>query len=124
MVSPADVRAKGSRPFVAVADDGRHLFIKALGADQRSADLLYRAYRAIRLKQVGDARPAASLLQAVEHQALMAMLAEQAGVGVPPVRRVVTAPDGTVLLAMDLVEGNPLDLLPAEQITDDLLRRL
>jgi len=124
MVSPADVRAKGSRPFVAVADDGRHLFIKALGADQRSADLLYRAYRAIRLKQVGDARPATSLLQAVEHQALIAMLAEQAGVGVPPVRRVVTAPDGTVLLAMDLVEGNSLDLLPAEQITDDLLRRL
>jgi len=44
-VIPADVEAKGSRPFFAVADDGRRLFIKALGSDQRDADLLYRAYR-------------------------------------------------------------------------------
>src|SRR4029077_11194829 len=44
-VTPADVEAKGSRPFFAVTDDGRRLFIKALGSDQRDADLLYRAYR-------------------------------------------------------------------------------
>ena len=47
-VRPAGVPAKGSRPFVAVAADGRGLFIKALGPDQRQADLLYRAYRAVR----------------------------------------------------------------------------
>src|SRR6266487_1214546 len=123
-VSPAGVRATGSRPYVAVAEDGRRLFIKALGADQRHADLLYRAYRAVRLKQVGDARPAGSLLQAVEHQALIAMLAERAGVGVPPVHQIVIAPDGTALLVMDLVEGSSLDLLPAGQLTDDLLRQL
>src|SRR5665811_1909221 len=43
-VQPAEAEAKGSRPFVAVTDDGRKLFIKALGSDQRDADLLYRAY--------------------------------------------------------------------------------
>ena len=43
VVEPANVRTKGSRPFVAVTNDGRWLFIKALGSDQRDADLLYRA---------------------------------------------------------------------------------
>ena len=52
--------AKGSRPFYAVTDDGRRLFIKALGSDQRDADLLYRAYRFARLRDVGDTRPAAA----------------------------------------------------------------
>ena len=123
-VRPAEVPAKGSRPFTAVAADGRPLFIKALGPDQRQADLLYRAYRAIRLKGVGDRRPAASLRQAVEHQALVGMLAERAGVDVPRVHNVVIAPGGTALLVMDLVPGSSLDRLPAGEITDDLLRRL
>jgi uncharacterized protein (TIRG00374 family) len=123
-VRPAGVPAKGSRPFVAVAADGRELFIKVLGADQRQADLLYRAYRAVRLKDLGDRRPAASLRQAVEHQALAGVMAERAGVDVPRVHGVVVAPDGTALLVMDLVPGSSLDLLPAGEITDDLLRRL
>jgi uncharacterized protein (TIRG00374 family) len=123
-VRPAGVRATGSRPFAAVAEDGRPLFIKALGAEQRYADLLYRGYRAIRLKHVGDVKPATSLLKAIEHQALLAMLAERAGVGVPTVHQIVIAPDGTALLVMDQVEGSSLDLLPADKVTDDLLRRL
>jgi len=61
-VRPAEVEARGSRPFAAVTADGRRLFVKALGSDQRDADLLYRAYRAVRLRNVGDTRPAASLL--------------------------------------------------------------
>jgi glycosyltransferase 2 family protein len=118
-VRPAGVPAKGSRPFTAVAADGRELFIKALGPDQRQADLLYRAYRAVRLKGVGDRRPAASLRQAVEHQALVGLLAERAGVDIPRVHGVVGAPGGTALLVMDLVPGSSLDLLPAGKITDD-----
>jgi undecaprenyl-diphosphatase len=123
-VVPADVEAKGSRPFFAVTDDGRHLFIKALGSDQRDADLLYRAYRFARLRDVGDTRPAASLIQAVEHQALVGMMAEQTGVRVPRVDRVIKAADGTALLAMERVDGSALDRLPAERISDRVLQRL
>jgi undecaprenyl-diphosphatase len=123
-VSPADVQARGSRPFAAVTDNGSRLFVKAYGADQRHADLLYRAYRAIRLKHVGDARPAASLRQAVEHQTLLAMMAQRAGVAVPPVHRVVRMADGTMLLVMDEVDGCPLDQVPERQVGDDLLERL
>jgi undecaprenyl-diphosphatase len=83
-VEPAGVEAKGSRPFVAVTDDGRRLFIKALGSDQRDADLLYRAYRFARLRNAGDTWPAASVIRAAGHQALIGLLAERAGVRVPP----------------------------------------
>ena len=100
-VEPAAVEAKGSRPFTAVAEDGEPLFIKVLGSDQRDADLLYRAYRFIRLRDIGDTRPAASLIQAVEHQALAAVMAERAGVAVPAVRQVIKTADGSALLAMD-----------------------
>jgi hypothetical protein len=123
-VTPADVETKGSRPFFAVTEAGGHLFIKAVGSDQRDADLLYRAYRFARLRDVGDTRPAGSPIQAVEHQALAGMMAERAGVRVPRVGRVIKAADGTALLAMERVDGNPLDRLPAQRISDELLRRL
>ena len=123
-VEPAPVETKGSRPFVADTDGGQHLFIKVLGSDQRDADLLYRAYRFARLRNVGDSRPAASLIQAVEHQALVAVMAERAGVHVPPVDRVIKAPDGTVLLAMERIDGCALEHLPAQQISGEMLQRL
>jgi undecaprenyl-diphosphatase len=123
-VEPAAVEAKGSRPFTADADDGEPLFIKVLGSDQRDADLLYRAYRFIRLRDVGDTRPAASLIQAVEHQALVAVMADRAGVAVPAVRQVIKAGDGSALLAMARVNGSSLGHLPAPRVSDSLLREL
>jgi uncharacterized protein (TIRG00374 family) len=123
-VEPAGVQAKGSRPFIAAAEDGQPLFIKVLGSDQRDADLLYRAYRFIRLRDVGDTRPAASLIQAVEHQALAAVMAERAGVAVPAVRQVIKTADGSALLVMDRVDGSALDQVPAQRLSDTMLRKL
>jgi glycosyltransferase 2 family protein len=123
-VRPADVTAKGSRPFAAAGADGQRWFIRALGSDQRDADLLYRAYRAVRLRNVGDTRPTLSLFQTVEHQALVGVMAERAGVIVPSVQRVIKAGDDTALLVMDWVDGSSLEQLPAGQVSDDLLVRL
>jgi glycosyltransferase 2 family protein len=116
--------AKGSRPFEVVTGDGRALFVKVVGSDQRDADLLYRAWRGIRLRGVGDTRPAASLVKAVEHEALLGVMAERAGVAVPHVGQVIRAGDGSVLLTMDLVAGQSLDHVPADRITDQLARSL
>src|SRR6266516_538312 len=123
-VLPAPVETKGSRPFVAVADDGQRLFIKAIGTDQRDADLLYRAYRFARLRDVGDTWPTVSVIQAVEHQALAGIVAERAGIDVPRVERVVRAADGTALLVMERVDGCSLEQTPAAQISDELLHGL
>jgi undecaprenyl-diphosphatase len=100
------------------------LFIKVLGADQRDADLLYRGYRFARLRGVGDTRPAASVIQAAEHQALVAVMAERAGVTVPAVRQVVKSADGSALLAMERVDGSSLDLIPAQRVSDTMIREL
>jgi undecaprenyl-diphosphatase len=116
--------AKGSRPFEATTGDGNGLFVKVFGSDQRDADLLYRAWRGIRLRGVGDTRPAASLFKAVEHEALLTVMAERAGVAVPHVGQVIKAEDGSVLLTMDLVAGTSLDEVPADRITDQLARTL
>jgi uncharacterized protein (TIRG00374 family) len=123
-VDPAAVEAKGSRPFTAATEDGEPLFIKVLGSDQRDADLLYRAYRFIRLRGIGDTRPAASLIQAAEHQALVAVMAERSGVAVPAVRQVIKSADGSALLAMERVDGSSLDLIPAQRISDTMIREL
>jgi uncharacterized protein (TIRG00374 family) len=123
-VDPAAVEAKGSRPFTAATEDGQHLFIKVLGSDQRDADLLYRVYRFLRLRDIGDTRPAASLIQAAEHQALVAVMAERAGVTVPTVRQVIKSADGSVLLAMKRVDGRSLDLIPAQRVSDTMIREL
>ena len=123
-VTVASVTAKGSRPFRAVTEDGQALFVKVFGSDQRDADLLYRTYRAIRLRGVGDTRPAASLFKAVEHEALVAVMAERARVAVPHVGQLVKAGDGSVLLTMELIAGQPLDEIPDENITDKLARDL
>jgi glycosyltransferase 2 family protein len=116
--------AKGSRPFEATTGDGNGLFVKVSGSGQRDADLLYRAWRGIRLRGVGDTRPAASLFKAVEHEALLGVMAERAGVAVPHVGQVVRVGDGSVLLTMDLVAGTSLDVVPADRITDQLARSL
>ena len=116
--------AKGSRPFQATTGDGRALFVKVFGSDQRDADLLYRAYRGIRLRGVGDTRPAVSLFRAVEHEALVAAMAERAGVAAPHVGQVVKAGDGSVLLTMELIPGRSLDDIPADSITDELAREV
>jgi len=123
-VQQAAVETKGSRPFIAVAADGSQLFIKVLGSDNRDADLLYRAYRLFRFRDIGDTRPAASLIQAVEHQALVALMAERAGVAVPAVRQVVKTADGSALLAMERVEGSSLGRAGPQLLTDPLLRAL
>jgi uncharacterized protein (TIRG00374 family) len=123
-VAPAAVSAKGSRPFTAVSEGGEPLFIKVLGSDQRDADLLYRSYRFLRLRGVGDTRPAASLIQAAEHQALVAVMAERAGVAVPAVRQVVKTADGSALLAMDRVDGSSLDLIPVQRVSDTVIGEL
>src|SRR6266496_3356643 len=95
-VDPAAVEAKGSRPFTAATEDGQPLFIKVLGSDQRDAD----------------------------HQALVAVMAERAGVAVPAIRQVIKSADGSVLLAMERVDGRSLDLIPAQRVSDTMIREL
>ena len=61
-------------------------------------------------------------LQMVEHEALVTVMAERARVAVPHVGQLVKAGDGSVLLTMELIAGQPLDEIPDESITEPSLR--
>ncbi len=120
---PADVDARGSTPYFATLTDGTGAFVKVLSAEERSADLLFRLYRAIRLENVGDERPFSSLRRTVEHEALLSLRAGELGVRTPRflgLARVVG--DDAMALAYEAMEGRSLDAVDDAELTDDVLR--
>lgn len=118
----AGVDARGSTPYFAVEENGRPLFVKVLGADERSADLMFRLYRWLRLSGVGDERPFSSLRRAVEHEAMVSVMADRAGVVTPPIVAPVALKDGSMALVYEKVDGRSLDSVEPTEITDEVLR--
>ncbi|MGY1680657.1 lysylphosphatidylglycerol synthase domain-containing protein [Geodermatophilus sp. SYSU D01176] len=120
-LEPAVVDARGSVPYVATLQDGDRVFTKVMGADNRAADLLFRAYRFLRLKDVGDERPFSSLRRTVEHEALVSLLVRDAGARTPRLRAIAPVGSDSFLLSYDLVDGKTLDRLPPEAVTPPVL---
>ena len=104
--------------------DGSRLYTKVKSPEERSADLLFRTYRFVRLKNVGDERPFLSLRRSVEHEALVSLLTRDAGVRTPGVKAVAGVGDESMLLVYQFVEGIRFDRLDDEHITDALLDEL
>lgn len=120
-IQRASVDARGSVPWFAETADGEKLFVKVLGTDQRAADLLFRIYRMLRLRNVGDERPFSSLRRTVEHEALVALAARDVGVHTPRLRAMATIGRESFLLTYDRIEGRSIDELPEEALTDQVL---
>jgi undecaprenyl-diphosphatase len=120
----ASLDARGSTPYFATSRDGSALFVKALGADERSADLLFRLYRRLQPRDLGDERAFSSLRRAVEHEALVALAARDLGVRTPRVVAFAHAePDGYVL-AYEAIRGRSLDRLDPPDVTGEVLGRV
>jgi undecaprenyl-diphosphatase len=117
----ASVDARGSTPYFGTTTDGTKLFVKALGADERKADLLFRIVRSLTPRDLGDERPFSSLRRAVEHEALVALAADHAGVRTPPVAAVASAEPGAFVLAYVAIAGRSLDGVDDEALTDEVL---
>lgn len=118
---PASVDARGSTPYFAHDDSGRRYFVKVLGGDERSADLLFRVWRFLQPRNFGDQRPFSSLRRGVEHEALVAVMARQFGVRTPRVVGLGTAEPNGVVLAYEAIAGRSLDQLPPGELTDEVL---
>ena len=118
----ADVDARGSAPYFGVGLDGTPLFVKALGEDERSADLMFRAYRRIVPRDLGDEKAFSSLRRAVEHEALVALAVRDLGVRTPRFVAFASADPNGFVLAYEQIAGKSFDRVPIEQVTDDTLR--
>ena len=115
------VDARGSTPYFGVEADGSKLFVKALGADERSADLLFRLYRRLLPRDFGDERAFPSLQRAVEHEAFVALAAQAVGVRTPGLRAVATAEPNGYVLAYEAIDGKSLDRVDPSEVTDEVL---
>lgn len=114
-----DVDARGSAPWIGVTTAGERVFVKALGRDERSADLMFRIYRWMRLRKSGDHRPFVSLQRAVEHEALVALQAAALRIRTPRILGVADAGVDGMLLAYEAVEGASAD--QHEELDDEAL---
>jgi undecaprenyl-diphosphatase len=116
-------RAVGGRSqlYRATLADGTTTFVKVYARDSRDADMLYRGYRALVLRDPGDDWPATSPERDVEHEGLQLLLARRGDVRCPDLRALVSLPDGSMVVAMEDVHGRPLDTLEPGEISADLL---
>ena len=117
----AGVDARGSTPYFGVDADGSKLFVKALGTDERSADLLFRLYRRLLPRNFGDEQAFLSLQRSVEHEAFVALAAPAVGVRTPALRAVATAEPNGYVLAYEAIDGKSLDRVDPSEVTDDVL---
>jgi undecaprenyl-diphosphatase len=120
----ASVDARGSTPYFGVGTDGNRYFVKALGTDERSADLLFRLFRYVQRRDLGDERPFSSLRRAVEHEAFLALAARDVGIRTPRLRAVATAEPNAMVLAYDAVDGKSIDGLEPAELTDEVLEAI
>jgi uncharacterized membrane protein YbhN (UPF0104 family)/tRNA A-37 threonylcarbamoyl transferase component Bud32 len=95
------------------------VFCRAIGRDERDRDTIDKAWRAVALRDQRD-QPFFTSIQAVEHEAYLALLAGRAGVSVPDVRITAAFADGAVL-AEDRAPGKRLSTVDAAAIDDELL---
>jgi tRNA A-37 threonylcarbamoyl transferase component Bud32 len=117
----AGVDARGSTPYFGEGDDGGGLFVKALGTDERSADLLFRLYRTLQPRRLGDERPFSSLRRSVEHEAFVALYASSLGIKTPRLRAFASAEPNGFVLAYEAIAGRSLDRLDPTEMTDEVL---
>ena len=117
----ASLDARGSTPYFATGRDGSALFVKVLGDDERSADLLFRVYRRLQPRDLGDEKAFSSLRRAVEHEALVALAARDIGIRTPRLVAFATAKPNGFVLAYEAIAGRSLDRLAPEEMTDEVL---
>jgi undecaprenyl-diphosphatase len=102
------VRPQGHRSTHYVSEDpsGHGIFVKVVVREWRDTDLLYRAWRFLRHagRPVRHGRP----VHEVEYEALMALLARDAGVRAPGVVLVTSFGNGAGLLVEERVDGRTL----------------
>jgi undecaprenyl-diphosphatase len=123
-VRPANVDARGSTPFFAEMPDGSTLFVKAVGVDQRNADLLFKLFRFVVYRNLDDERPFTSPKRQLEIEALSDLLAAKAGVRTPAVMVVATVEGGTTLLVHRGLDASGLDTVDPDRLTQSVLRGL
>jgi glycosyltransferase 2 family protein len=116
----ADVVSKDSTPYRATTDDGRELFVKVMGPEERAADAMYRLYRTIRLRGVEES-PFVSVRRDVEHEAVASLKAHTDGVRTPKLVSIAEVGPSSMALTYEAIDGRTLEEVEDAELTDAVL---
>lgn len=123
-LAPAGLGGRSYARFVATDAQGDELFVKVLGREERSADLLVRLWRFVAFRGAQEEVALVSRKRQVEHEALISILAAQAGVRTPRVHLAGKGRTGEAFVVEQRVVGHTLDDLSCEDIDDKMLHRV
>jgi uncharacterized membrane protein YbhN (UPF0104 family) len=120
-LTPAERQSAGVFVLNARDAEGRPLLVKVYGRDAYDTQLAAKVWRKVLYQDAGP-RLRLTRGQAVEHEALLTLLAREAGV---PTRAVVTAGETSSGDALIVFRdpGEPLVVAPASRLDDPLLGR-
>jgi len=118
-LQPATDQSWGTRRLRGFGEDGTPIEVKAYGRDAADTQLAAKAWQALWYRDTG---PAVSFtrLQAVEHEALMALFAARAGARVVEPLTAGMAGDDVAILAVRR-PGTSLDEVATDQVSDETL---
>lgn len=117
----ARIGPSGPSSFEVTTSMGEQLHCKVLNSGQFQVENLFRSYRRARMRHVGEDVAFSSTRRAASVEAMVAMTAARAGVVTPDVVAVTSLTAEDMVIVFDHVPGTPLDQVPAEQITDEVL---
>ena len=121
-MQPLDRTALGAWEHRADTDRGPVL-AKVVGAESQQLDTLYRAYRRVRLRDVGDDSAYSSARRAVAVESLLSVYSASHGVRCPEVVAISPLGGDDVVLAVAEPPGTVLSEVADEELTDHVLRQ-
>ncbi|HEX5097160.1 MAG TPA: lysylphosphatidylglycerol synthase transmembrane domain-containing protein [Acidimicrobiia bacterium] len=113
----------GALTFVAATEDHEY-FVKLRTPDDRSADYLARLYRSIRLRAYEVEPPYTTVQRRVEHEALVILRADAAGVSTAALTGILATEDDSAMLVTTYVGGERLADVERERVGPALLEEL
>ena len=127
-VETADLRPShqqriGAAEYVGHDARGRSLKVRVLSRDAQDTQRLARRWRSLAYRDPPRS-VAVGRLEQVEHEALVTLMAAQAGVRVPEVVTAALGPDGDAVLATQQPDIEPLECASPDQVTDEALEDL
>ncbi|HET7846258.1 MAG TPA: lysylphosphatidylglycerol synthase domain-containing protein, partial [Acidimicrobiia bacterium] len=118
-LEPAPIQTWGVVRFVGRDEGGSEFDVKVYGRDAFDSQLAAKMWHTLWYRET-DRVVSYSRLQAVEHEALMTLIADRAGVSVPELLAVGSASPEISLIACSR-HGPSLPEVEPERLTDDLL---
>jgi tRNA A-37 threonylcarbamoyl transferase component Bud32 len=122
-LTPALRQRIGSAEYVGRDLDGRAVKVRVLGRDAQDTQRLARWWRSLSYRDPPRSVSAGRLEQ-VEHEALATLFATQAGVRAPQVVTAALGANGDAILVTRQPDVEPLEALPPEEVTDEMLKSL